>query len=311
MKKQSTATVVMVRPDHFGFNAQTAETNPFQHIPEVLHKNNQEIRNAVLFEFEQMVKILKKHGIEVLVLPSRKDIVTPDAVFPNNWFSHHEENKLILYPMLTPNRRLERQADDLLSLFRSNGIANPEIVDLTKDEERGLTLESTGSIVLDRVHKVAFAMASPRTSKKEFEKWCDIMRYKGIFVHSTNHHDKETYHTNLHMSIGSEFAVVCFDVIEDKREKNKVRKELIKLQKEIIEISLEQVHSFCGNILEVQSNTGGKIVVMSETAQKEFTKEQLRIFKKTCKIVPIAVPVIEKIGGGGVRCMMAEIFKSN
>lgn len=308
MKRQSTASILMVSPDHFGFNTQTSGTNPFQHTPQSLHKSSQEIRDAAQAEFLQMIEILRQNEITVFVLPSRKDVITPDAVFPNNWFSYHKDGKLVLYPMLTANRRLERQTIAIKRLFKKSGIVISQIIDLTKDEEKGLILESTGSMILERPHKIAFAMASPRTVKEEFEKWCRVMEFEGIFISSTKYHEKETYHTNLHMSIGSDFAVVCLEAIENNLEKKTVQQKLQALKKEIIEISLEQVHQFCGNILEVQSKSGNKIVVMSQTAHKAFTKKQLSKLEKYCKIVAIGIPIIEEVGGGGVRCMMAEIF---
>ena len=308
MLRQSTSRIIMVRPDYFGFNPQTATTNPFQHTPQSLHKNEQEIRDEALPEFTKMVDILRKYDIEVLVLPSRSDVVTPDAIFPNNWFSHHQDGKLVLYPMLTPNRRLERQKEALLRLIKKIGILKPEIIDLTKDEENGLILESTGSMVLDRVHKVAFAMASARTIEKEFEKWCRIMGYEGIFICTTTQHSKEVYHTNINMCIGSEFAVVCLEVIEEREEREMVRQKLIELDKDVIEITLAQVHQFCGNILELSSKTGKELIVMSETACKAFTKEQLARLEQYGTVVSFAIPTIEEVGGGGVRCMIAEIF---
>lgn len=308
MSQQSTSIIVMVPPDHFGFNPQTAITNPFMHTPQSVHMNTSEIRDAAMEEYKQMVKTLRAHGIEIFVLPSRSDVMTPDAVFPNNWFSHHEEGRLVFYPMLTPNRRLERQNDSLVELLRSVNIERPEIVDLTKDEEKGLILESTGSMVLDRVHRVAFAMASARTTQEEFEKWCKTMGYEGVFIVTPKDHRREVYHTNLFMSIGTDFAVACLEVIEDSGEQNRVKKKLESLGKEVIELSLDQVYAFCGNILEVQSKTGQKKIVMSETARKALSKEQVDRLETHGEIVSIAIPTIEEVGGGGVRCMMAELF---
>jgi hypothetical protein len=225
MADQSTSTIIMVPPEHFGFNAQTAKTNPFQHIPDQLHKNTQEIRTLALSEFAEMVKKLREKGVTVYLLPTKSNVPTPDAVFPNNWFSHHADDKLVLYPIQTPIRRFERQKDALLAIVsKINKI--PQIIDLTKDEEKGLFLESTGSMIFDRVHKVAFAMASPRTIKVEFEKWCTLLNYQGIFIQSTSKYVKETYHTNINMCIGSQFAVICFDVIGNKKEKELVKNKL-------------------------------------------------------------------------------------
>ena len=308
MPKQSTSTIVMVSPDHFGFNPQTAETNPFMHTPETMHLDAHEILDTAKREFNNMVDVLRLHGITVLILPSRSDKLTPDAVFPNNWFSHHEDGKLVLYPMLTPNRRLERQTDPLRALLESAGLKDQEVIDLTHDEEKNHILESTGSMVLDRVHKVSFAMASPRTVQEEFEKWCKVMDYEGVYLTTPKSHRQEVYHTNLEMCIGSDFAVVCLEVLEDVKEQAHLRSKLESLGKDVIEISLEQVYGFCGNVLELQSSAGEKFILMSETAHKAFTKEQLDRLGKYVKPIVIPIPTIEEIGGGGVRCMVAEIF---
>lgn len=308
MTQQSTFCVVMVRPDHFGFNPQTAETNPFMHTPQAVHMDTHEIRKKALLEFDQMVNTLRNQDITVLVLPSRSDAITPDAVFPNNWFSHHQNSTLIIYPILTANRQLEVQTEALTALLATVGIYIERVVDLTQDRKDGLFLESTGSMVLDRVHNVAFAMASPRTIKEEFDEWCKIMGYEGVFIKTPASHRKEVYHTNLEMSIGNDFAVVCLKVLEDKDEQALIRKKLSSLGKDVIEISLEQVYAFCGNVLEVHSKNGDKFVVMSETAKDAFTAEQLGRLEKYVKPLVMSIPTIEEVGGGGVRCMLAEVF---
>lgn len=298
----------MVRPDHFGFNPQTAETNPYMHDAEEMHKDVHEIKTNAMQEFEYAVETLRNRGMRVLVLPSRSNVPTPDAVFPNNWFSHHNDGRLVLYPMLTPNRRLERQKEALVKLINENDIAVSGTIDLTEDEEAGRILESTGSIVLDRVHKVAFAMASPRTDEEEFKKWCELMGYEGVYILTPESHVNEVYHTNLLISIGTDFAVVCFEVMKDEQMKQTVKDRLQRLSKACIEISLKQVYSYCGNILEVQAEDGKKMVVMSETAKSAFTKEQLELLSQYGEIVTVSIPTIEQVGGGGIRCMMAEVF---
>lgn len=308
MVKQSTNTIVMVRPDHFGFNPQTAETNPYMHSASEVHKGMQEIRVLALQEFEHSVQTLQAKGVRVLVLPSKADVMTPDAVFPNNWFSHHADGKLVLYPMLTPNRRLERQKEALVRLINDNGIAVSSTLDLTKDEEAGHILESTGSMVLDRVNNVAFAMASSRTDKKEFDKWCRLMGYEGIYITTPKSHASEVYHTNLLISIGTDFALICFEVMEDEQMKQHVVDRLKSLGKEIIEISLEQVYSYCGNFLELRTQDEKNVIVMSETAKNAFRQDQLNRLAAHCEIVTVSIPTIEQVGGGGIRCMMAEVF---
>ncbi len=305
---QLTDTVVMISPDQFGFNPETAVTNVFQHNLTEEGLSEQIIRDTALEEFQQMVTVLKEHQINVLVLPSRKDVVTPDAVFPNNWFSHHENNLLILYPMLTPNRRVERQPKALTALLASAGIPHPTVKDLANDEHKGNILEGTGSLVLDREHQVAFAMGSPRTTKAEFEKWCKEMDYQGIFFHAYDAKRFPIYHTNVVMSIGREYVVICLDSISDTNEKEKVIQTLKTLNKEIIPISIEQLKSFCGNILQALSTKGEVIIIMSDSAWEAFTPQQQKILHKYGEIIPVHIPTIEKVSGGSARCMLAEIF---
>jgi hypothetical protein len=309
MMQQSTSSVIMVRPDHFGFNPETAETNPFQHISQSLHKEENEIRSLALNEFENMVQVLQQCDIEVLVLPSRKDVVTPDAVFPNNWFSHHYDGTLVLYPMLAENRRLERQKEALLTVLKKADIPVHQIIDLTKDEDDGFFLESTGSMTFDRVHKVAFAIDSPRSIQSEFEKWCSLLGYDEVYLQALPFREKEVYHTNLEMSIGSDFALICMDVFGDEKEKNFLVKKIESLGKICIEISIDQVHSFCGNVLEVQNRHGKKFLLMSETAYHAYTSKQLALLNDFVEPLVFSIPTIEIVGGGGVRCMVAEVFR--
>ena len=307
MLKQSTSCVVMVRPDHFGFNTQTAATNPYQHSPESIHKQAREIQKAAMQEFNNMVLLLRTKGVSVLELPSPSEI-TPDAIFPNNWFSHHSGGTLVYYPMLVPNRRLERQTDKLETRLKQSDIPMTHMIDLRNDEENGNILESTGSMVFDRINKVAFAMMSPRTTQKEFEKVCNLLHYESVYLPTPRKHRQEVYHTNLLMSIGSEFAIVCSEVLEDAKEQKMLMHKLSSLGKTIIEISLEQVYSYCGNILEVQNSQGEKFITLSKTAYNAFTRNQRKKLEQFAKLLVFSIPTIEEIGGGGVRCMLAEVF---
>lgn len=300
LPSQITHTVIMVRPDHFGYNSETAKTNMFQHTPAGLSKT--QIRDQVLAEFAHVVANLRAAGVHVIVLPSRTDVITPDALFPNNWFSYHQDGTLIFYTMLTPNRRLERQKDAVLAELKKLGIQNPNVLDLTNDEEKGEILEGTGSMILDRVNKVSFAMESSRTHRKAFDRWCKLTGYEGVFIKAP------MYHTNMAMCIGEKFAVVCLEVIPDKKERANVKKKLQSLGKEVIPITRKQVDAMCGNILQLQSTSGERLIVMSEAAKKHFSKQQLECLKQHGTIVATPIPTIENVGGGGVRCMLAEVF---
>lgn len=302
---QLTNTVVMISPDQFGFNPQTAVTNAFQNKP----KDEKETRDAALKEFNNMVQKLRKYNINVLVLKSRTDVITPDAVFPNNWFSSHQEGKIVLYPMLAPNRRAERQPDALKKVLSQVGIDNLRIVDLSDGENRGNILEGTGSLVLDRKNKIAYAMESPRTTKEMFYEWCIKMEYQAIFFHAYDKNSLPIYHTNVVMSIGEGFTVVCLESIKNSMEKQKIIEKLKEDGSALIPISLKQVYSFCGNILQLKPAKGNKIIVLSETAFEAFSLEQKIQLEKFGELVTVDISTIEKVEGGSARCMLAEIFR--
>ena len=295
----------MVSPDKFGFNPETAGTNPFQHKSPL---SPSKLRSLAVLEFKRMVEKLESEKIRVLVLGSRFDVVTPDAVFPNNWFSHHKDGRLVLYPMLAENRRKERQLNNLKSLLNDAGINHLKIVDLSKDEKQKQILEGTGSLVLDRENQVAFAMESPRTSEQEFDKWCREMKYEGVFFHAFDRNLKPIYHTNVIMSIGDKFAVVCFDAIADEKEIFKIKSKLKKLKKQIIPITVDQMDNFCGNILQLKSRAGSRKILMSDMSFKSFTPRQKTQLRKYGKIITVNIPTIETVGGGSARCMITEIF---
>lgn len=303
---QLTDTVVMISPDQFGFNPQTAASNNFQHKLDI---SAQEIQKRAMSEFENMVVLLRSKGVDVLTLPSRRGVVTPDAVYPNNWFSHHAGGILIVYPMLAPNRRLERQTQELKKLLIENEIPVSKLLDITSHEDDGHILEGTGSMVLDRENKVAFAMASVRTVKEEFDAWCRMMGYEGVFFHAIDSSKFPVYHTNIAMNMGAEFAVVCLESIPDEDERKTVEQKLKALGKEIVRISVAQIHQYCGNVLQLKSKDGKSMIVMSKTAHDAFTQENKDTLSKYGELIVAEIPTIEQVGGGSARCMMAEVFK--
>ncbi|MBI5127337.1 amidinotransferase [Candidatus Roizmanbacteria bacterium] len=303
---QLTDTVVMISPDQFGFNPQTAVTNVFQHH---LSLSEKEVRDKAMKEFRNMVEVLKMEKVRVLVLGSRVGVVTPDAVFPNNWFSHHQDGRLVLYPMLAENRRRERQFFNLKNLLSDVKINHIKEVDFSSDEKKGLILEGTGSLVLDRENQMAFAMESPRTTKREFDRWCLNMGFEGIFFHAQDSANIPVYHTNIIMSIGREFVVICLESIKSQTEKLLIIKKLTAAGKKIIPISLKQMYKFCANILQLVSTNGSSIIVMSRTVFEALTSGQKTSLEKYGKLVVVDIPTIEAVGGGSARCMLAEIFK--
>ena len=317
---QTTDTVVMVYPDTFKFNPETATSNKF--MKPLIGVTEEETGTLARNEFKGAVKQLQDNGINVIVIHSPDGKDTPDAVFPNNWFSHHGDT-LVLYPMRNTSRSTERQPQYLMKALTEANFPEPQVLDLTYHEQVRATeknsdgaemsvcleaLEGTGSIVLDRVNKVAFAIESPRTTKKVFDEWYEEMGYSRIFFHAENS-EGPIYHTNVIMGIGSRFAVICFESIRDLGEREMVRKSLEATGREVIDITLDQVSAFCGNLLEVKTTSGKPKIVMSETALKNFTEEQIRVLRSYGDIIALDIPTIES-AGGSARCIMAEIFTS-
>lgn len=304
---QLTETVLMISPDQFQFNKETALTNFFQ---KSYKKPDYLLRKKAIKEFNTAVKVLRNHNIDVLVLNSPKITTVPDAVFPNNWLSSHAGGLLVIYPMLTINRRKERQIKKLKKLLKSKGVKISKVINLTKNEQKGKILEGTGSMVLDRVNKIAFAMESSRTVKEMFDYWCDLMGYRGVFLQAYDKDNMSIYHTNVMMSVGDGFAVACLEVIKNPKTEKKLESELKKFNRELIPINLKQVYSFCGNILHVLSKNGKPKIIMSKNAYNSFTNEQKAKLKKYGDLVCVNIPTIEYIGGGSARCMLAEIFRA-
>ena len=301
MSSQTTSTVFMVKPVCFGFNEQTAENNAFQ--KEGFGKGAQE---KALAEFNEFVNLLKSNGINVVVAEDTLEPKTPDSIFPNNWFSTHQDGILVLYPMFAENRRAERKQVFLDSIKKNFNYKN--IVDLTNWEKEKKFLEGTGSMVLDRVSKIAYACKSPRTNEEVFNDFCKKLGFTPLLFSAVDKNDKMIYHTNVLMNIGINFAVVCTDSIKDKDECNKVKNSLEKSGKKIVEISFDQMEHFAGNMLEVKNKEGKRFLIMSQTAYDCLTNDQKNYLEKECSILHPKIECIEVNGGGSARCMMAEFF---
>lgn len=303
---QNTNKVLMVRPISFGFNAETAVNNHYQ-----VNDNRfteKEIQEKAVQEFDNLVATLRNEGVDVKVLQDTKDPHTPDSVFPNNWFSTHEDKKVVLYPMYAHNRRLERT--EKLFDFLAEPKENLEIIDMTDYEDKNIFLEGTGSMILDRQNKKVYMCLSARADEKVLDAFCENLGYKKVVFHGYQSHEgqrKAIYHTNVMMGLAEKYAIICLDAIDDKAEREKVIKELEEDNKEIIAISEEQVNNFLGNNLELQGKDS-KLCVMSDTAYNVLTAKQKAKIEKYAKIVHSAIPTIENYGGGSVRCMLAELF---
>ena len=305
--KQTTNSIVMIRPIAFRMNEQTAVNNYYQKVldnllPSTVNAKAQE-------EFDTFVDKLKNVGVEVIVVEDSLTPDTPDSIFPNNWISFHENADVTLYPMFAENRRLERR-EDLLDLLEEKGFQIENIVDYTEAELDGFFLEGTGSIVLDRTNGKAYCALSPRADEELFIEFCeDFDMHPVIFeaFQTVEEERKLIYHTNVMMCIGETFAVICSDCIDDKKERKMVLDSLKQDGKEVILITEKQVNNFAGNMLEVKG-TDKNYIVMSDSAFNVLTPKQIEQLEKHAEILHSSLDTIEACGGGSARCMMAEVF---
>ena len=297
---QSAATVLMVRPANFGFNPQTAASNVFQRTADG------EIHGLALGEFDRLAESLQRAGVTVIVVRDTPEPVKPDAIFPNNWVSFHVDGTVVLYPMLAPNRRVERREDVLGEVLAAGGFRTSRTVDLSDHENHGQYLEGTGSLVLDRVRHVAYANISARTDLDVLGDFAQQLDYDLATFESTDEAGRPIYHTNVMMAVGTGFAVICSESIADRNRRRAVHATLEAAGREIVEISFAQMHAFAGNLLEL-SPPESRIIALSTTAWNSLDAGQRRALERHAAIVTADIPVIERHGGGGVRCMLAEV----
>ena len=304
---QTTSTILMVRPANFGFNPETAENNFYQQSD---NRPAAEINTLAQKEFDGFVAMLRDQGVSVIVEEDTAEPVKPDAVFPNNWFSTDPDGRLILYPMYSPTRRLERRKDFVEDLMKRK-FKVEEIIDLSFFEEDGQYLEGTGSMVMDHQAKIIYACFSERTHPIPLDYLGKLLGYKVVGFHAVQEIQGISfpiYHTNVMMHIGTDLAVVCLDSIPKASEKQSVQKSLTQAGKKVVPITAKQKFHFAGNMLEVGNDGGEKFTVMSETALDSLNVGQIQLIEKYSTIISPAIPTIEKLGGGSARCMMAEIF---
>lgn len=305
--KQITDTLLMVRPLHFCMNEETATSNYFQKQSD---EHPESILQKAQTEFDAFVKVLRDAGVNVIVVKDRADVVTPDSIFPNNWISFHENGDVALYPMCAENRRLERR-DDIIEQVAKAGFQVERIIDLSEAEEQGAFLEGTGSIILDRENSLAYCALSPRSDEELFREFCEIFGYRPVIFNAfqtVGDQRLPIYHTNVLLTIGESFAVLCADSIDDETERNKVIRSLQRTEKEIILITEKQMRAFAGNMLQVCNAEGDRYLIMSSTAYGSLEKDQLERLKVHTEILTVDIPTIEQLGGGSARCMLAEVF---
>lgn len=301
MNQQTTSTILMIRPVNFGFNEQTAGSNAFQNR----NAEQQQVQDKALKEFDGFVDILRNNGVEVIVIDDTIEPHTPDSIFPNNWVSFHSDGTIFLYPMMAENRRLERREDIIMQLEDEFKVKH--VIDLSRYEQEHKFLEGTGSMVLDRENKIAYACLSPRTDKQVLEEFCRDSGYRPVLFHAVDENGMDIYHTNVLMCVGSSFVVICMDSIKDESEKEEVIHVIRASKKQLILISFSQMNHFAGNMLEVQNKAGESLLVMSKSAWDSLNDEQKTILSSFSKPVYADISTIESNGGGSARCMMAEV----
>ena len=297
------STILMIRPAAFGFNEETAVNNFFQSDPGT---GKEQIQELALREFDSMVEALQKQDISVLVINDTRHPPKPDAIFPNNWFSTLPNGIISLFPLYASNRRAERREEILEKL--ANEFVVRDVQDWSEFEAEGRFLEGTGSMVIDHDNKMIYASVSERTSLSVLEKFAAGAGYQAIVFLATDKNGQPVYHTNVVMTLGEKFAVLCEEAIEEEWELIAVRQLLESTNHAIIPITREQMHHFAGNMLEVKNKRGENYIVLSETAFNSLQKEQRRMLEAYAQLLPVAVSTIEEVEGGSVRCMMAEIF---
>ena len=306
--KQTTNSILMIRPVAFRMNEQTAVNNYYQKVLDGL--STETVNAKAQEEFDAFVNKLRMVGVDVIVVEDTKMPDTPDSIFPNNWISFHENGDVALYPMFAENRRHERR-EDVLDILEDQGFVINNIMDYTSAEEDGYFLEGTGSILLDRQNDKAYCALSPRADEELFIEFCEDFEYTPVIFEAfqtVNGERKLIYHTNVMMCLGETFAVICADCIDDKKERKMVLDSLRGDEKEVILITEDQVNNFAGNMLEVTGSDDRRYLVMSKSARQSLTKKQIAQLEEHVTILSSSLDTIEACGGGSARCMMAEIF---
>ncbi len=310
MAKELTKHIMMVRPISFRYNDQTAVNNYYQKVKDGL--SPEDANKLAQKEFDDFVALLRKHKVEVYVFQDDGFPDTPDSIFPNNWVSFHEDGRIALYPMYAENRRNERREEMFDILSDDFGFKIDELEDFTEFENDGLFLEGTGSMVLDRVNKLAYAALSERTDIEVLDTFCERFDYQAVSFHAFQKAPSgerlPIYHTNVMMCMGKGFAVICLNAIDDMNERNRVKDMLKETGKKIIEISEAQKEHFAGNMLNLVNTYGQELMVMSTAAFTALRQDQIEALQKHAEIVHGSLDTIEALGGGSARCMMAEIF---
>ena len=305
MQEYISNKILMIEPVAFGFNPETATNNYFQK-----ESTREDAQTQALAEFQNMVELLRSKSIEVIVIQDTLEPHTPDSIFPNNWISFHEDGTFVTYPMFAVNRRTERR-EDIIEYLYNRGFHASKRIDYSNFENNQIFLEGTGSVVLDRKHRRAYACLSPRTNRELFLRFCEDLGYKPIYfdaLHQVGGDMRPIYHTNVMMAIGSTYAVICLESIVNQEQREMVGRELQTTGHDVIEITSEQMNRFAGNMLEVKALDGALYLCLSQSAYNALSEAQRTQLARHAQLLIIPIPTIEALGGGSVRCMMAELF---
>ena len=297
------STILLVRPAAFGFNQETAVNNYFQ-SPSLL--SQVQLQFAAAAEFDNLVKQLKEQDINVIVIDDTPEPAKPDAIFPNNWLSTSPDGIISVFPMFAISRRAEKR-DDILKWLKEIFLVK-DVHDWSEFETEGRFLEGTGSMVIDHDNKLIYASVSERTNLTVLEKFAATNGYQAIVFIATDNNGCPVYHTNVVMTLGDQFVVICEEAIEEEWELIAVRQLLESTGHTIIPITRDQMHCFAGNMLQVINNKDEKFLLLSQAAYDSLRKEQIQMLEAYSCLLPIPVPTIEKVEGGSVRCMIAEVF---
>ena len=302
MEAQCADAVLMVRPAHFGANPETADSNRFQQA----NARPGDVQ-AALREFDGIVGSLERAGVEVHVADDTPEPVKPDACFPNNWVSFHADGTVVLYPMMAPTRRAECREAPIEQLCGA-GFQVARTIDLRPLEARGEYLEGTGSLVLDRSHRIAYACRSPRTTAAALADFAAALGYRVVAFDALGPDGRPAYHTNVLMAMGERFAILCAAAIPDADRRAAVLRALEDTGHEVIEIDIAEMNGFAGNLLALHSRDGDALIAGSDAAWGALAPDRRRRLERHGAIVSAPIPTIERLGGGSVRCMIAEVF---
>jgi hypothetical protein len=301
IESHTTDSVLLIRPANFGFDAEAAQSNVF-----AAETADADVERLALAEFETLAQRLVDAGVNVLILDDLPDPPKPDAVFPNNWVSFHADGTMVVYPMATQARRIERNPDAVRRLVEDRGFEVGRVIDLSFHERNGRFLEGTGSLLLDRPNRRAFATLGPRTNASAVADFDDRLDYSTFIFDARDRSGRPIYHTNVLMSLGSRFAVLCTETV-DGTHRDVLIGEIEASGRALIEVDYDQLRKFACNLIELRNGAGDPLIALSSAAVASFRPEQLRRLESFGELVHVPVPTIEAVGGGSVRCMIADV----